>query len=71
MARSWEPEFIRRWEAGETTEQIAVALGIAEGTARSRAYTLQQEGTIRLMPRPGENSCFSRWLERSGTCDVG
>jgi DNA-binding CsgD family transcriptional regulator len=41
MAREWEPEFIRRWQAGETTDQIAAALGIAEGTARSRANTLQ------------------------------
>jgi DNA-directed RNA polymerase specialized sigma24 family protein len=71
MARSWELEFIRRWQAGETCEQIAAALGIAEGTVRSRANTLQQEGKIRLMPRPWENSCFSRWLERSGTCDLG
>jgi hypothetical protein len=44
--REWEPEFIRRWDAGETTDQIAAALGIAEGTARSRAFTLQREGKI-------------------------
>jgi hypothetical protein len=69
--RAWEPGFIRRWQAGETCEQIAAALGIPEGTAKSRANTLRQEGKIRPMPRPGENSCFSRWLERSGTCDVG
>jgi hypothetical protein len=32
MAREWEAEFIRRWGAGETTDAIAAALGIAEGT---------------------------------------
>jgi hypothetical protein len=46
MARAWEAEFIRRWQAGETTDQIAAALGLAEGTARSRAFTLQREGKI-------------------------
>jgi FaeA-like protein len=52
--RGWEPEFIQRWEAGETTDQIAAALGIAEGTARSRAYTLQQEGKIQPRPKGGK-----------------
>jgi hypothetical protein len=51
--RAWEAEFIRRWEAGETTDQIAAALDIAEGTARSRAYTLQQEGKIQPRPKGG------------------
>jgi hypothetical protein len=67
MARSWEPEFIRRWEAGETTDQIAAALGIAEGTARSRAYTLQQEGKIQPRPKGGrrERRPSSEHPERS------
>jgi hypothetical protein len=52
--RAWEPEFIQRWEAGEMTDQIAAALGIAEGTARSRAYTLQQEGKIQPRPKGGK-----------------
>jgi hypothetical protein len=54
MPREWEVEFIRRWEAGETTDAIAAALGIAEGTARSRAYTLQQEGKIPPRPKGGK-----------------
>jgi hypothetical protein len=53
MARAWEAEFIRRWQAGETTDAIAAALGIAEGTARSRAYTLQREGKIQPRPKGG------------------
>jgi DNA-directed RNA polymerase specialized sigma24 family protein len=53
MARAWEAEFIRHWEVGKTTDQIAAALGIAEGTARSRAYTLQQEGKIQPRPKGG------------------
>lgn len=58
--RAWEPGFIRHWQAGEPCAQIAAARGIAEGTARSRANTLQQEGKIRPMPRPWASSCFSR-----------
>ena len=70
MAREWEAEFIRRWEAGETTDAIAAALGIAEGTARSRAFTLQREGKLASRPKAGrrqravhngaENSAESR-----------
>jgi hypothetical protein len=51
--RDWEAEFIRRWQAGETTDAIAAALGLAEGTARSRAYTLQREGKIQPRPKGG------------------
>jgi hypothetical protein len=54
MVRAWEAEFIRRWEAGETCEQIGAALGIPAGTARSRAYTLQQVGKIQPRPRGGK-----------------
>src|SRR5262249_45281956 len=53
MARAWEPEFIRLWEAGATQADIAAALGIAAGTARARAYTVQQEGKLALRPRGG------------------
>jgi hypothetical protein len=65
--RAWEPEFIRRWQAGETCEQIAAALGIAEGTARSRAFTLQQEGKIQPRPKGGrrERRPSSEHPERS------
>lgn len=56
MAREWEAECIRRWEAGETAEAIAAALGIPEGTARSRVYTLQQEGKIATRPKGGRRT---------------
>jgi hypothetical protein len=45
-----EAEFIALWNEGLTTAAIAERLGIAPGTARSRAYTLQQRGLI--LPRP-------------------
>jgi hypothetical protein len=51
--RDWEAEFIRRWEAGETCERIGAALGIPEGTASSRANTLQREGKIQPRPKGG------------------
>jgi hypothetical protein len=37
MAREWEPEFIRLWQAGTETAAIAAALGIPVGTARRSA----------------------------------
>jgi len=36
-----EAIFITLWQQGLTTDAIAQQLGIASGTARSRAYTLQ------------------------------
>ena len=56
MAREWEPEFVRRWEAGETAETIAAALGIPEDTARSRAFTLQREGKLATRPKGGRRT---------------
>jgi DNA-directed RNA polymerase specialized sigma24 family protein len=37
MARAWEAEFIRLWQAGATQAQIAEALGIPHGTVKSRS----------------------------------
>jgi hypothetical protein len=51
--RAWEPEFIRLWTEGASTEQIAAALGIPPGTASSRANTLQREGKITPRPKGG------------------
>jgi hypothetical protein len=51
--RPWEPEFIRLWQAGATQAAIAQALGIPVGTVKSRAHTLQQQGTIQGRPRGG------------------
>jgi DNA-binding transcriptional MocR family regulator len=53
MARAWEAEFIRLWQAGATQAQIAQALGIPQGTVKSRSHTLQQQGTIQARPRGG------------------
>jgi hypothetical protein len=75
--RAWEPEFIRHWEVGKTTDQIAAALGIAEGTARSRAYTLQQEGKIQPRPKGGKrvrptsaDSTLQRPVQKHDTAPV-
>jgi hypothetical protein len=46
MPREWEAEFIRLWQAGETINAIAARLKMPEGTARTRACALQQEGKI-------------------------
>jgi DNA-directed RNA polymerase specialized sigma24 family protein len=51
--RPWEAEFIRLWEAGASQAAIAEALGIPVGTVKSRAHTLQQQGTIQARPRDG------------------
>jgi DNA-binding transcriptional MocR family regulator len=55
MARAWEADFIRLWQAGATQAQIAQALGIPVGTVKSRAHTLQQQGTIQARP-PGQRA---------------
>jgi hypothetical protein len=34
MARAWEADFIRLWEAGATQAEIAAALGIPVGTGQ-------------------------------------
>jgi hypothetical protein len=48
-----EATFIVLWQQGLTTDAIAEALGIPKGTARSRAYTLQQQGKIQPRPKGG------------------
>jgi hypothetical protein len=53
IARAWEPEFIRLWEAGAPQAAIAAALGVPLGTVKTRAHTLQQQGTIQPRPRGG------------------
>jgi DNA-binding transcriptional MocR family regulator len=49
--RAWEPEFIRLWERGATQAAIAEALGVPQGTVKSRAHRLQQQGKIQARPR--------------------
>jgi hypothetical protein len=39
MARAWEREFIRLWQAGATQAAIAQALGIPVGTATVTSTT--------------------------------
>jgi hypothetical protein len=51
--RAWEPDFIRLWESGATQAQIAAALATPQGTVKSRAHRLQQQGTIQARPRGG------------------
>jgi Mn-dependent DtxR family transcriptional regulator len=46
--------FIALWQQGLTTAAIAQRLDIPPGTARSRAYALQQRGLITARPRGGE-----------------
>lgn len=46
MTPTDEATFIALWQEGVTTDAIAEALGIPHGTARSRAYSLQQQGKI-------------------------
>lgn len=53
MARAWEPDFIRLWQAGASQTAMAQALGLPVGTVKSRAHTLQQQGTIPPRPRGG------------------
>jgi hypothetical protein len=53
MARSWEAEFMELWRAGVDTAEIAKQMGIPQGTAKSRAHTLQLQGKIEPRPRGG------------------
>lgn len=48
-----EAHFITLWQQGLTIPVIAERLGIPEGTAKSRAHTLQQQGKIAPRPRGG------------------
>jgi hypothetical protein len=53
MTPAEEARFIALWQEGLTTAAIAQQLGIADGTARSRVYTLQQQGKIAPRPKGG------------------
>jgi hypothetical protein len=53
MTPAEEDRFITLWSQGLTQTAIAAQLGIPPGTARSRAYTLQQQGKIQPRPRGG------------------
>ena len=53
MTPAEEARFITLWNAGTATAAIAQQLGIPPGTARSRAYTLQQQGKIPRRPQGG------------------
>ena len=53
MTPEEEAIFIALWQQGLTTDAIAQQLGISAGTARSRAYTLQQQGKIATRPKGG------------------
>ena len=56
MTPAEEAEFIALWTQGLTTAAIAARLDIPEGTARSRAYALQQQGKIAARPRGGRRT---------------
>jgi hypothetical protein len=51
-----EARFIELWQQDLETAAIAQHLGIPPGTARSRAYTLQQQGNIAPRPRGGRRT---------------
>lgn len=53
MTPAEEARFIALWQEGLTCPAIAHHLDIPPGTARSRAYTLQQQGKIPPRPRGG------------------
>jgi hypothetical protein len=56
MTLADEARFIELWQQGLETAAIAQHLGIPPGTARSRAYTLQQQGKIQPRPRGGKRT---------------
>jgi hypothetical protein len=53
MTPDEEAEFIALWQQGLTCPAIAQRLDIPPGTARSRAYHLQQRGLITARPKGG------------------
>jgi hypothetical protein len=53
MTPTDEAAFIALWTEGLTCPAIAQRLDIPPGTARSRAYTLQQQGKIAARPKGG------------------
>jgi hypothetical protein len=56
MTPAEEPRFIALGNQGLTTAAIAERLEIPEGTARSRAYTLQQPGKMAARPKGGKRT---------------
>jgi DNA-binding IclR family transcriptional regulator len=66
MAQDWEPEFIRLWNAGTETAEIARQLGIPQGTVSSRANALQKRGLIQPRPRGGPHSRRVAEARRAG-----
>jgi hypothetical protein len=54
MTPTEEARFVTLWQQGLTTDAIAEALSIPPGTARSRAYVLQQAGKIPPRPKGGK-----------------
>jgi transposase-like protein len=56
MTRAEEAEFIALRTQGLTTAAIAERLDIRPRTARSPAYTLQQQGKITARPRGGKRT---------------
>jgi hypothetical protein len=56
MTPAEEAEFIALWTEGLTCPAIAQRLNIPPGTARSRAYTLQQQGKLDHRPRGGRRT---------------
>ena len=53
MTPAEEATFIQLWQEGLPCPAIAQRLAIPPGTARSRAYTFQQQGKIPPRPRGG------------------
>jgi hypothetical protein len=51
MTPTDEAHFIELWQHGLETAATAAAMAIPPGTARCRAYTLQQQGKIQPRPR--------------------
>jgi hypothetical protein len=54
MTPADEAQFIALWNQGLTCPEIAQRLTIPPGTARSRAYHLQQRGRITARPKGGK-----------------
>jgi transposase len=56
MTPAEEAAFIALWTEGLTCPAIIQRLNIPPGTARSRAYTLQQQGKLTHRPRGGRRA---------------
>ena len=53
MTPADEAHFIALWQAGAPQTEIAQALGIPQGTVKSRAHALAHQGKIQPRPRGG------------------